>query len=48
MPGGAPWHGPGDTAGLLLHEYTDDVERVRVVYWISALRTVVVVAYIEV
>ncbi|EHM30885.1 hypothetical protein ACFWEH_22920 [Streptomyces anulatus] len=39
---------PGNADGPLLREYTDDVERVRLVYWISALRTVVVVAYIEV
>ncbi|MGW1412287.1 hypothetical protein [Streptomyces sp. NPDC002403] len=39
---------PGDTAGPQLRQYTDDVEQVRVLYFVTALRTVVVVAYIEV
>lgn len=39
---------PGDSAGPQLRQYTDDVERVRLLYWVTALRTVVVVAYIEV
>ncbi|WP_121710132.1 hypothetical protein [Streptomyces sp. E5N91] len=39
---------PGDSANPQLRQYTDDVERVRLLYWITALRTVVVVAYIEV
>ncbi|AKL71183.1 MULTISPECIES: hypothetical protein [Streptomyces] len=39
---------PGDTAGPQLRQYTDDIERVRLLYWVTALRTVVVVAYIEV
>ncbi|MFE6155604.1 hypothetical protein [Streptomyces sp. NPDC057889] len=39
---------PGDTSGPQLRQYTDDVERVRLLYWVTALRTVVVVAYIEV
>ncbi|NEC63430.1 hypothetical protein [Streptomyces sp. SID9727] len=39
---------PGTAAGPLLREYADDVERVRLLYWVTALRTVVVVAYIEV
>ncbi|MFE5197923.1 hypothetical protein ACFQ93_30000 [Streptomyces sp. NPDC056601] len=39
---------PGDTSGPRLRQYTDDVERVRLLYWVTALRTVVVVAYIEV
>jgi hypothetical protein len=39
---------PGDAAGPHLRQYTDDVERVRVLYFVTALRTVVVVAYIEV
>ncbi|MFE2231704.1 hypothetical protein ACFXA4_03825 [Streptomyces sp. NPDC059442] len=39
---------PGDTTGPQLRQYTDDVERVRLLYWVTALRTVVVVAYIEV
>ncbi|MBB1256541.1 hypothetical protein H3146_24790 [Streptomyces sp. OF3] len=39
---------PGDTASPQLRQYTDDVEQVRVLYFVTALRTVVVVAYIEV
>ncbi|MER6187722.1 hypothetical protein [Streptomyces sp. NPDC001652] len=39
---------PGATSGPLLREYTDDVDQVRVLYFVTALRTVVVVAYIEV
>ncbi|WOT40628.1 hypothetical protein [Streptomyces coeruleorubidus] len=39
---------PGDTAGPRLRQYTDEVEAVRVLYFVTALRTVVVVAYIEV
>lgn len=39
---------PADTAGPQLRQYTDEVEAVRVLYYVTALRTVVVVAYIEV
>ncbi|MFJ8143119.1 hypothetical protein [Streptomyces sp. NPDC096013] len=39
---------PGDASGPQLRQYTDDLERVRLLYWVTALRTVVVVAYIEV
>ncbi|MCZ7430186.1 hypothetical protein [Streptomyces sp. WMMC1477] len=39
---------PGDTAGPQLRQYTDDIEQVRVLYFVTALRTVVVVAYLEV
>ncbi|MEV0694134.1 hypothetical protein [Streptomyces sp. NPDC050388] len=39
---------PADTAGPQLRQYTDEVEQVRVLYFVTALRTVVVVAYIEV
>jgi hypothetical protein len=39
---------PGDTAGPQLRQYTDEVESVRVLYFVTALRTIVVVAYIEV
>ncbi|MFC8349769.1 hypothetical protein [Streptomyces sp. NPDC057280] len=39
---------PGTTSGPQLREYTDDVDNVRVLYVVTALRTVVVVAYIEV
>ena len=39
---------PGDASGPQLRQYTDDIEQVRVLYFVTALRTVVVVAYIEV
>ncbi|MFC8001054.1 hypothetical protein ACR31U_35020 (plasmid) [Streptomyces rochei] len=39
---------PGDATNPHLRQYTDEVEHVRLLYWITALRTVVVVAYIEV
>ena len=39
---------PGDTAGPQLRQYADEVERVRILYFVTALRTVMVVAYIEV
>ncbi|SEF18979.1 hypothetical protein [Streptomyces sp. Ag109_O5-10] len=39
---------PGDTTGPQLRQYTDDIEAVRILYFVTALRTVVVVAYIEV
>ncbi|MGW2103712.1 hypothetical protein ACWCPX_39810 [Streptomyces olivaceoviridis] len=39
---------PGDSSGPRLRQYVDDVERVRLVYWVTALKTVVVVAFIEV
>jgi hypothetical protein len=39
---------PGDSSGPRLRQYTDDVEAVRVLYFVTVLRTVVVVAYIEV
>ncbi|WP_371674919.1 hypothetical protein [Streptomyces sp. NBC_01276] len=39
---------PGDSTGPQLRQYTDDIERVRLLFWVTALRTVVVVAYIEV
>jgi hypothetical protein len=31
-----------------LRQYTDDVDAVRLIYYVTALRTVVVVAYLEV
>ncbi|UWE10211.1 hypothetical protein [Actinacidiphila bryophytorum] len=37
---------PGSHSGL--RDYRDDVDDVRVIYFVTALRTVVVVAYIEV
>ncbi|MFD4341733.1 hypothetical protein ACFWPP_31685 [Streptomyces anulatus] len=39
---------PGDSTGPRLRQYVDDVERVRLVYWVTALKTVVVVAFLEV
>ncbi|MGW3160771.1 hypothetical protein [Streptomyces sp. NPDC001089] len=39
---------PGDSTGPRLCQYVDDVERVRLLYWVTALKTVVVVAFIEV
>ncbi|MFJ3882410.1 hypothetical protein ACIPW5_33820 [Streptomyces sp. NPDC090077] len=39
---------PADSSGPQLRQYTDDLEHVRLLYWVTALRTVVVVAYIEV
>jgi len=39
---------PADTTGPQLRQYTDELEAVRVLYFVTALRTVVVVAYIEV
>ncbi|OQQ13081.1 hypothetical protein B0675_39300 [Streptomyces sp. M41(2017)] len=39
---------PGDTTQPELRQYADDTEHVRVLYFVTALRTVVVVAYIEV
>nr|MDT0521262.1 hypothetical protein [Streptomyces sp. DSM 41633] len=39
---------PGDTTGPQLRQYSDEIEAVRVLYFVTALRTVVVVAYIEV
>lgn len=39
---------PGDTTGPQLRQYTDELEAVRVLYFVTTLRTVVVVAYIEV
>ncbi|MGY4983949.1 hypothetical protein ACWCYL_43700 [Streptomyces sp. 900105755] len=39
---------PGDTTSPQMRQYTDDLEAVRILYFVTALRTVVVVAYIEV
>lgn len=39
---------PATAGAPLLRQYTDDVEAVRILYFVTALRTVVVVAYIEV
>ncbi|WP_328303233.1 hypothetical protein OG389_35250 [Streptomyces sp. NBC_00435] len=39
---------PAQTGGPQLRQYADEIESVRVLYFVTALRTVVVVAYIEV
>ncbi|MDN3258112.1 hypothetical protein [Streptomyces sp. MA25(2023)] len=39
---------PGDSTSPHLRQYTDEIERVRLLYWGTALRTVVVVAYIDI
>ncbi|MFB8027248.1 MULTISPECIES: hypothetical protein [unclassified Streptomyces] len=39
---------PGPDTQPTLRQYADEIEDVRVLYFITALRTVVVVAYIEV
>ncbi len=38
---------PADGTSPELRQYTDEIEDVRVLYFVTALRTVVVVAYIE-
>ncbi|MCX4632268.1 type II toxin-antitoxin system RelE/ParE family toxin [Streptomyces sp. NBC_01443] len=38
---------PADGTGPELRQYADEIEDVRVLYFVTALRTVVVVAYIE-
>ncbi len=42
-----PTAAPAAIDAPALRQYTDDVEAVRVLYFVTALRTVVVVAYIE-
>lgn len=39
---------PTDTTSPQLRQYVDDIERVRLLYWVSALGTIVVVACIEI
>ncbi|MFF1478030.1 hypothetical protein ACFVYD_10695 [Streptomyces sp. NPDC058301] len=39
---------PGGTSRPELRRYVDEIEGVRVLYYVTALRTVVVVAYVEV
>ncbi|MFJ7062593.1 hypothetical protein ACIQVA_33685 [Streptomyces microflavus] len=39
---------PGHSTGPQLRQYVDDVERVRLVYWVTALKTMVVVAFLQV
>lgn len=59
MPWTAPWssspstptsapRSPATPQGPQLRQYTEDVEAVRILYFVTVLRTVVVVAYIEV
>ncbi|MYS75490.1 hypothetical protein GTY88_34500 [Streptomyces sp. SID5926] len=38
---------PANFTSPQLRQYTDEIERVRLLYWVTALHTVVVVAYIE-
>ncbi|MEV6319517.1 hypothetical protein [Streptomyces sp. NPDC051776] len=38
---------PGDSTHPELRQYTDEIEAVRILYWVTALQTVVVVAYVE-
>ncbi|MEU9496765.1 hypothetical protein AB0D73_33950 [Streptomyces sp. NPDC048215] len=45
---GDPPHGTGSQPFSALRQYADEIKDVRVLYFITALRTVVVVAYIEV
>ncbi|MFF4674876.1 hypothetical protein ACFY1C_34695 [Streptomyces sp. NPDC001279] len=33
---------PGNSSGPRLRQYVDDVERVRLVYWVTALKTIVI------
>lgn len=33
---------PGDTAGPQLRKYTDEVERVRLLYWVTALKKIII------
>ncbi|WP_328966232.1 hypothetical protein [Streptomyces virginiae] len=36
-----------EVPGTLLRDYADDIDGVRVIYYVTALRTVTIVAYIE-
>ena len=38
---------PGESTVPQLRQYVDDAERIRLVYWGTVLRTMVVVAFIE-
>ncbi|MFE1198450.1 hypothetical protein ACFW6E_37860 [Streptomyces olivaceoviridis] len=33
---------PGDTTGPQLREYADEVERVRLLYWVTALKKIII------
>ncbi|GAA5207214.1 hypothetical protein [Streptomyces thinghirensis] len=39
---------PGDATSPHLRQYTDEIEHVRLLYWVTALGTVVVIAFVEV
>lgn len=36
-----------EVAGTLLRDYADEIDGVRVIYYVTALRTITIVAYIE-
>ncbi|MGX4695453.1 hypothetical protein [Streptomyces sp. JNUCC 63] len=36
-----------EVSGTLLRDYSDEIDRVRVIYYVTALQTITVVAYIE-
>ncbi|MEU5958735.1 hypothetical protein [Streptomyces sp. NPDC047525] len=36
-----------EVPGTLLRDYVDEIDRVRVIYYVTALRTITIVAYVE-
>ncbi|CAM5467953.1 hypothetical protein [Streptomyces avidinii] len=36
-----------EVPGTLLRDYADEIDEVRVIYYVTALRTITIVAYIE-
>ncbi|MEU3503599.1 hypothetical protein ABZ726_23545 [Streptomyces hundungensis] len=36
-----------EVPGTLLRDYADDIDAVRVIYYVTALRTITIVAYVE-
>ncbi|MGW2477743.1 hypothetical protein [Streptomyces sp. NPDC001665] len=36
-----------EVPGTLLRDYTDDIDRVRVIFYVTALQTITIVAYVE-
>ncbi|WP_405827220.1 MULTISPECIES: hypothetical protein [unclassified Streptomyces] len=36
-----------EVPGTLLRDYADDIDGVRVIYYVTALRTITIVAYVE-
>ncbi|MET9483669.1 hypothetical protein [Streptomyces sp. NPDC006638] len=36
-----------EVTGTLLRDYTDEVDEIRVIYYVTALRTITIVAYVE-